>query len=114
MNNNVKNPLSIDFDDDNEDYNKLKDFIINHTENQKSYLISELLSKYDDLTAEVEERKKISDRKKKPYVRYILRHSKEYKKNQLMCFELSDVINIYNELKLNKTNKIKEIIKFFK
>ena len=27
-------------------------------------------------------------------------------------FELSDVISIYNELKLNKINRIKEIIKF--
>ena len=31
MSSNVKNPLSIDYDDDDDDYDKLKEFIETHT-----------------------------------------------------------------------------------
>lgn len=114
MSSNVKNPLSIDYDDDDDDYDKLKEFIETHTENQKNSLIVEMSSNYDVFIDEIEKRKDIANKKKKPYIKYILRKSKEYNKEQLMNFELSDVIGIYNELKLNKINRIKEIIKFLK
>ena len=56
----------------------------------------------EDLLAEIDEKRELENQKKEVYLKYILRHTKgKYSRSGLMTYSISDVIDIYNDLKNN-------------
>ena len=65
--------LSIDHDDDRNDYNEFSKFLEEHTERQKRKTASEIIEMGDDYLAEIEHKKKVKQEEKKPYIKFILK-----------------------------------------
>lgn len=104
--------ISIDSDDDNENYLAFKEFLDEHTERNKNKIAEEFENMGRQFLVEIERKKKIHKDKKEKMIPYILKHCEEkYDENDLLKYSLEDVIEIYNEYKEMKMNPI---IKFFK
>ena len=104
--------ISIDSDDDNENYLAFKEFLDEHTERNKNKIAEEFENMGRQLLVEIERKKKIHKDKKEKMIPYILKHCEEkYDENDLLKYSFDDVTEIYNEYKEMKMNPI---IKFFK
>lgn len=91
--------LSIDTDDDNENYQEFSEFIQEDTERKKkrdAEMINEL---GDMLVKSVEKKKKVEKLKAEKLIPYILKHSDSYNKDELTAYSFKDVQDIYDEIK---------------
>ena len=70
----------------------------------------------NDFLFEIDEKKKQQDILKKKYIKYISKHSKEYKFNNkqllLKSYDIRDVKKIYDDLKLQNQSVFTKIFKF--
>jgi len=106
-----KNILSIDSDDDNENYEAFNEYLINDTERKKGIAASEIEQIGEELLTEIEIKKTKQEIKKGEYILYILKHDDEiYSEKVLKSYSYEDVRMIYAELK--KKNR-PAIVKFF-
>ncbi len=106
-----KNILSIDSDDDNENYEAFNEYLINDTERKKGIAASEIEQIGEELLTEIEIKKTKQEIKKGEYILYILKHDDEiYSEKVLKSYSYEDVFSIYTELK--KKNR-PAIVKFF-
>ena len=106
-----KNILSIDSDDDNENYGAFSEYLENDTERKKNRAASEFEEIGEELLTEIEIKKTKQEGKKWEYILYILKYDdKTYSEKILKSYSYDDVRMIYAELK--KKNR-PAIVKFF-
>jgi hypothetical protein len=106
-----KNILSIDSDDDNENYEAFSEYLENDTERKKNLIASEFEEIGEELLTEIEIKKTKQEIKKDEYISYILKHDDNtYSEKLLKSYSYEDVRMIYDEIK-NKNRPA--IVKFF-
>lgn len=106
-----KKILSIDSDDDNENYEAFSEFLENDTKRNKNRVAGEIEEIGETLLTEIEIKKNRREIEKNEYISYILKHGNEiYIESVLKSYSYEDVYLIYSELK--KKNK-SAIVKFF-
>lgn len=92
--------LSIDYDDDNENYEAFKEHLNEHTIRQKQVIYNQIDVMGDVFIKEIDRKKKNNYLKKTKIIPYILKHSKnKYDADELLSYEFEDVLLIYNEIK---------------
>jgi len=92
--------ISIDYDDNNDNYESFNNFITGYIETQKNLFINDVEIYGSLYLDEIEKKKKIYNEKKKKMIPYILKSTDKYTENELIKYSLDDVINIYNECKI--------------
>ena len=92
--------LSIDSDDDNEDYEAFNEFLTKNTETNKKIAYSDIEMFGDTYLKEIEWKKKQHNEKKDMLIPYIIKHCQDkYDTETLMEYAYEDVLDIYNEYK---------------
>lgn len=107
-----KKILSIDFDDDDKNYQEFTKFIENNIKRRKNKTANDIELIGEDLLAEIDEKKRRKNLTQKLYIDYILNHSKNnYTAAQLMNYDFEEIRNIYYSIK-NKPSLLQKIIRF--
>lgn len=105
--------ISIDYDDDADDYDGFINLIENHTERQKKVFSSEINQMGDIFIEELERKSLKEDELKKELIPYILKKEPHiYDYNNLLSYSYKDVKDIYNEIKTKKANIFVKLFKF--
>lgn len=106
-----KDPNSIHYDDDNDNYDAFIDFLSENTERKKKKIAHEFEMMGTQLLNEIENKKKNNKIQIKKLIPYIIKHCDgKYSEEELMSYSLEDVNGIYMEYKEKNRNPI---IKFF-
>lgn len=106
-----KNPLSIDYDDNNETYESFSSYLENDTKRKAKKTAEEIQELGHKYLKEIEQKKKEQNLKKKKLIPYILKHSKEkYIQEELLQYSFNDIVEIYKEYKVQNRPAI---VKFF-
>ena len=104
------NLLSIDSDDDNEDYKAFDEYLTDDTNRKKKKALSEIEEMGNQYLKEIDRKKKDRELKQIKLIPYILRYCKTYSKEELLSYSFEDVKQIYNEIKVKNRPAI---VKFF-
>ena len=108
-----KNILSIDYDDDNENYGSFLEHLDEDMKRNKNKALSDIEQMGETYLLEIEEKKKRNEPIKDKYIKYILKKTKNrYTEKLLKSYSLDDVRNIYNELKSKNKFTLSNIFKF--
>lgn len=106
-----KDPLSIHYDDDNENLGAFQEFLQEHTERNKNKTAQEIELMGSAFLSEIDNKKKNEKFRIKKLIPYILKYCDgKYTEEELMRYSLEDVKDIYAEYKEKHRNPI---IKFF-
>jgi hypothetical protein len=104
--------LSIDTDDDDNNYQEFSEFIEENIISNKNKIADRLNEIGEDLLAEIEEKQRQKNLQKEILIKFIVKQKKnKYSSQLLMTYSFEDVKNIYDEIK-NKPNRLIEIFKF--
>ena len=107
-----KNILSIDSDDDNNDYKAFSEYLEDDTRRRKNLTASEINQVADSLLKEIDKKNKNKTIKSNKLIPYILKRCDgKYGEEELKGYSFEDVQDIYNEIKIEKKPAI---IKFFR
>ena len=99
-----KKILSIDYDDDDKNYQAFTEFLDENTQRTKNKIANDFEKIGQDLLAEIEIKKLKKEIKKQKLILYILKHSKDvFSEHVLKSYTLEDVQEIYNELKQTRS-----------
>ena len=104
--------ISIDSQDDNENYDGFSKFLEEDTNLKKEFLLKNIAQNGELLINEIEKKKRNKEPLKKKYIAYILKHSDKFDDEELISYSFEDVRIIYLEIKSDK-NLFKKIIKLF-
>lgn len=105
--------LSIDSDDDNENYQAFNEFLTDSTERNKSRVLNEIEMFGDNYLKEIEWKKKKDNEKKTKLIPYIIKHCDgKYDSKTLMEYTYEDVLDIYNEHKKKNRTFISKFFHF--
>lgn len=109
-----KKVLSIDHDDDNENYDEFVEYIEEHTNRTKNFFHKQLLSAGDTLLIEKERKNSRNEEKKKKLIPKILKKDKDdiYTHEELMSYSYEDNLNILKEIKEKNKGFFVKIFKF--
>jgi predicted CopG family antitoxin len=108
-----KDLLSIEHDDDNEDYEAFNEFLTKHTERNKKKAYSEIEMFGDSYLKEIEWKKKKETNKKNKLIPYIIKHSEgKYDSKTLAEYSYEDVLDIYNEYRNKNRSFLSKIFHF--
>lgn len=109
-----KKVLSIDHDDDNENYDEFVEYIEEHTNRTKNFFHKQLLSAGDTLLAEKEKKSLRNEERKKKLIPKILKKDKDdiYTYEELMSYSYEDNLNILKEIKEKNKGFFVKIFKF--
>ncbi len=106
-----KNILSIDHDDDNENYEAFSEYLKEHTKRTTRQFAFEIERDGDLLLKEIERKSKNKKLKASKLIPYILKNCDgKYSENELNTYSFEDIQDIYNEI---KTENRSAIVKFF-
>jgi hypothetical protein len=110
----MDNLHSIEFNDDNIDYESLNKFLIDDTVRKKNVIINDLLNNGEDYLNEVIKRRDCENQEKLKYIPYIIKNNKQYSQDMLLLYGLVDVIQIYQEIRDKEYEKstIRKIFSF--
>ena len=108
-----KEILSIEYDDDNENYEQFSKFLNENTNRKKKKTLREFEEMGKEYLKEMDANKNRQIIQKIKLIPYILKYSKDkYSEDDLLSYSLSDVRNIYNEIKRENSSMIFKIFKF--
>ncbi len=108
-----KDLLSIEHDDDNENYEAFNEFLTEHTERNKKIAYSEIEMFGDSYLKEIEWKKKKDDKKKTKLIPYIIKHCEgKYDSKTLLEYSYDDVLEIYNEYRKENRTLLSKFIHF--
>lgn len=108
----TENVVSIDYDDDQKNYDEFSKFLENHTNRQKVNFASEIFNMGETYLNEIEHKDKINKKKKKNLIKYIMRKSSDkYREQYLLELSYQDILDIYNDIK--ERSFFRKIINFF-
>ena len=103
--------LSIEYDDDNRDYDAFSKYLEENTDRKKSLAYSEIEEMGNLYVSEIDVKKKMKGQMKLKLVDYILScKDNKYGEDELSAYSYEDVLDIYNETR--KRNR-SAIVKFF-
>lgn len=103
-----KKILSIDSDDNNENYNEFLKYLDDDVSRRKNKIQSEIEEMGELYLLEIEQKKIRNQPIKNEYIKYILKKTKnKYSEKLLNSYSFEDVKNIYDELKTNKSFLVK-------
>ena len=104
--------LSVDYDDDNNDYQSFSTHLEEHTVRTKNRIADDFINMGEDLLGEIEEKNARKNILKQKQITYILKHDKGvYSKRTLEAYSFDDVKDIYNEIK-EKRGVFRKIFNF--
>ncbi len=107
-----KNILSIDFDDDNEQYEAFSQALTKDSERKKNSIAIEFNKKGEQLLKEIDRKKKNQTIKSKKLIKYILKYCNDkYNYEELNSYSYQDIYDIYIEIKEKRKTLI---IRFFR
>lgn len=107
------NLLSIDYDDDQEDYNKLNEFLKKDTQRKKNKTASVISEYGEEFLHEIDEKGREHELEKEILSDYIVKNSKRYLwKEKLMTYDISEVRNIYFQIKHEKRGFLVKFLEF--
>jgi hypothetical protein len=107
-----KNILSIDSDDDNEDYLKFSEHLNDDTKRKKNHIANEIEEIGQQLLNEIDRKNKEKLQIVKKMIPYILKNCNgKYDEEELIGYSFNDVQDIYDEI---KEQKRPIIVKFFR
>jgi len=108
--------ISIDSDDDDDDYIAFDEFLQNNTLRQKSKIALEFEELGVQYLREIDKKKREKDFKKNKLIPYIIKHSKgKYGVDDieiLSTYSFEDIQDIYNETHKNNRSKISKFFHF--
>jgi len=102
--------LSIDSDDDNEDYKAFDEYLTEDTNRKKNKTLSEIEQMGDQYLKEIDRKKKDRELKQIKLIPYILKYKNVYSKEELLSYGFEDVKQIYDEIRAKNRPRI---VKFF-
>lgn len=106
-----KNMISIDYDDDNEDYESFNQYMEETTKIATKKIVEEIEEFGDEYLKEIERKKWEENKKKKKLIPYIVKYSEgRYTQEKLLQYTFNDVLEIYSEYKHKNRHPI---VKFF-
>lgn len=107
------NKISIDYDDNDDDFIGFIQLIETHTERQKNSFLSEIDRFGDVFIDELERKKKRELELKKEIIPIILKKEpNKYDYNVLLSYSYNDVRDIYNDVKAKRGNIFVRLFKF--
>jgi hypothetical protein len=98
---------------DNEEYSSFLLSIGKEIETQQKHTAKEIEKEYNMLLQEISNRKKRESQRKEKYVRYILKNNKFENYDNIISYDLRDLIIMYEKIKNDKKNFFSRIINFF-
>lgn len=108
-----KNILSIDFDDDNENYKAFSEYLEEDTKRKKNRASREIVEMGDVFLKEIDRKKKLQKEKISKLIPYIIKHCEgKYDEDELNTYSYDDVLTIYNEIVVQKRPVIIKIFRF--
>jgi hypothetical protein len=108
-----KNILSIDYDDDNKNYQAFDEFLQDDTKRKKNKSANEIEQIGDQLLKEIERKKKEKQLKAKKLIPYILKNCDgKYDEEELYSYSFEDVKDLYDNIKAEKSPLIVKIFRF--
>lgn len=105
--------LSIDFEDDNRDYEGFNHFLEDNTKRKRNVDANEITEFGNLYLAEIEHKNAINNKKKEKLIKYIVSKSDQHSLIFLNDLDYNDVLDIYNEVKGEKKSVFLKIIDFF-
>jgi uncharacterized protein YfkK (UPF0435 family) len=108
-----KKILSVDFDDDDKNYEAFSEYLEDDTRRKKNLTAYEIQKIADNLIKEIEIKKRNKAIKSDKLIPYILKHCNEkYNKEELKSYSFEDVQDIYKEIKTQRRSTITKIFQF--
>jgi hypothetical protein len=106
-----KKILSIDLDDDNENYKEFFEYLVDDTKRKKKKSASEIEEIGELCLKEIDRKNKNKELMANKLIPYIIKHcNNKYGEEELKSYSFDDVQNIYKEIKIKRRPII---IKFF-
>ena len=99
-------------DDDSEDFSTYSKKITIYNKEIFNNIASDINISGDEYVKDIEKKKKRNGETKKTYSQYILKYSKNYDKEELDSFQLSEVTEIYEKIKAERKPFALKLIKF--
>jgi hypothetical protein len=106
-------PLSINFNDDNENYESFNEFLEDDTQRKKNSTANTIIEMGSQFLGEIENKSIINEKKKLKLIPYIIRKSDKYSEDVLISYSYSDVKSIYDEIKANNKSFFSKLFHFF-
>jgi len=108
-----KKTLSIDSDDDNENYLGFEEFLEDDTNRMKKKIAREFEEMGDFYLKEKEINDNRSLVQKRKLIPFILKHSEDkYSEEDLLSFSINDIRDIYKQIKSNRSSFFSKLFKF--
>lgn len=107
------NVISIDHNDDQEDYDGFLKLLQENTERVKNSQANKIFDMGDTLLSEIESKKKIKSKKAVSKINYIVKKSDNYSKEYLEELDYNDVENIYSEIKYENRGFFVKLLELF-
>jgi hypothetical protein len=108
-----KNILSIDSDDDNENYLQFDEFLNDDTNRRKKKIANEFDEMGKIYLKEIEANKNRQTIEKVKLIPYILKYSEnKYTDEDLMTYSIEDVRDIYNQIKQERSSFLSKLFRF--
>lgn len=105
--------LSIDYDDDNENYEALSKHLQEDTERKKRKIANEFDAIGDDLLTEIERKRNNKKNRSRELIPYILKYSDDkYSEDELFSYSFDDIQEIYTEIRSKRKPLIAKIFNF--
>ncbi len=115
QNDEEKNPLSIDYEDNEKDFDGFLKFIHKHTNQQKKYTAQEIEFMGEKLVKEKTKKEKRQDKQKLKLIDYIVEKQKNtfYDKEDLINYSYHDIIILHKQVKHDNRSAFRKFIELF-
>ena len=108
-----KEIISIDHDDDQENYEAFSQFLDDHTKRVKKREADVITTMGESLLNEIDHKNSIKDVTKKEQIDYIIKKSSKYSEEYLLELDYRDVTDIFNEIKYENRSFWTKFLEFF-
>lgn len=106
------NIYSINYEDDDRDFNSLSELLDYDTVRKKHKYANEVIENGDYYLSEIDKKKKNRKLRSKKYIPYILEKSDGYTEEELNSYSFEDIIDIYNQVKLDNRPFLLKVFHF--
>ena len=108
-----KDWLSIDANDDDNNYGAFTKFLTNDTSRKNKVASDHIMALGEKMMKEIDEKKKNQNKKKEVLIKYIIKKTNKYPPKTLREYELDDVKVIYDEIKYENRSFFKKLLDLF-
>lgn len=104
--------LSIDSDDDDDNYQVFTEYLNDNTLRTKHKMVSDVEKIGESLLLEIDKKKRFQNKKKLKHIKYITKHSNKYDFEELKSYEINDVLKILEEVREESQSVFKKFLLF--